>query len=95
MNKSDLIAILSDETTMSKNEVALILDTLVRVVERTLASGEKVQWSGFGTFNVSKRPARMGINPSTKERIELPETMVTKFKPAKSLKEHVKGTVDV
>ena len=91
MNKSDLINVLSEETTLSKAEVAMVLDTLVRVVERTLARGEKVQWSGFGTFNVSKRQARMGINPSTKEPMELPATTVPKFKPAKSLKDQVKG----
>ena len=91
MNKSDLITVLSEETTLSKAEIASVLDALVRVVERTLASGEKVQWSGFGTFNVTKRSARMGINPSTKERIELPEAMVPKFKPAKSLRDQVKG----
>jgi DNA-binding protein HU-beta len=91
MNKSDLINALSEETAFSKADVARILDTLVRVVERSLANGEKVQWSGFGTFNVSKRPARKGINPSTKERIFLPETIVPKFKPAKNLRDQVRG----
>lgn len=91
MNKSDLINTLSEETAFSKADVARLLDSLVRVVERSLANGEKVQWSGFGTFNVSRRPARMGINPSTKERMSLPETMVPKFKPAKSLRDHVRG----
>ena len=93
MNKSDLINALSEETAFSKADVARILDSLVRVVERTLARGEKVQWSGFGTFNVSKRAARMGINPSTKEPISLPETTVPKFKPAKSLRDQVKSTL--
>lgn len=91
MNKSDLINALSEETAFSKADVARLLDTLVRVVERTLANGEKVQWSGFGTFNISRRPARMGINPSTKERMALPETVVPKFKPAKNLRDQVKG----
>ena len=91
MNKSDLVNTLSEETAFSKADVARVLDSLVRVIERSLAKGEKVQWSGFGTFNVSRRPARIGINPSTKERMALPETMVPKFRPAKNLRDVVKG----
>ncbi len=93
MNKTDLINSLSEETTFSKKDVARVLETLTRIVERTLVRGGKVQWSGFGTFNVSRRPARMGINPATKERIELPPTVVAKFRPGKSLKENVRTAV--
>ncbi len=93
MNKTELINSLCEETTFSKKDVARFLDTLTRIVERTLVSGDKVQWSGFGTFNVSRRPARMGINPSTKERISLPETVVAKFKPGKNLRKIVREAV--
>ena len=91
MNKTDLINSLSEETTFSKKDVARFLDSLTRIVERALMKGDKVQWSGFGTFNVARRPARDGINPSTKQRISLPETVVAKFKPGKTLKELVRG----
>lgn len=47
--------------------------------------------SGFGTFSVSKRPARLGINPVTKQKINLPETRVPKFKAGKQLKEVVRA----
>lgn len=87
MNKTELINSLSEETTFSKKDVARLLDALTRIVERTLRRGDKLQWSGFGTFNVTRRPERMGINPSTKERITLPATVVAKFKPGKNLKE--------
>ncbi len=93
MNKSELINSLSEETTFSKKDVARFLEILTRIVERTLVSGDKVQWSGFGTFNVSRRSARMGINPSTKERIHLPETVVAKFKPGKNLRQLVRKAV--
>ncbi len=93
MNKTELINSLSEETTISKKDVARILETFTRIVERTLVSGDKVQWSGFGTFNVSRRSARMGINPATKERIKLPATAVAKFRPGKSLKETVRGAI--
>ncbi len=91
MNKTELINSLAEETTFSKKDVIRFLDTLTRIVERTLKKGEKVQWSGFGTFNVSRRPSRIGINPATKQRIQLPETVVAKFKPGKNLKELVRA----
>lgn len=86
MNKTELINSLSEETTFSKKDVTRLLDALTRIVERTLKKGDKLQWSGFGTFNVSRRPERLGINPATKERIKLPATVVAKFKPGKNLK---------
>jgi DNA-binding protein HU-beta len=91
MNKTELVNSLSEETTFSKRDVTRVLEALIRILERTLKKGGKVQWSGFGTFSVSRRPARMGVNPSTKERIELPETNVPKFKPGKNLKELVRS----
>lgn len=91
MNKTELINSLSEETTFSKRDVARVLDALTRIVERTLKKGDKLQWSGFGTFAISRRPARIGINPATKERINLPETLVPKFKPGKNLKELVRS----
>ena len=91
MNKTDLINSLSEETTMSKKDIALLIDTLPRIIERTLVSGDKVQWSGFGTFKVSRRQARKGINPATKERIDLPEVNVPRFKAGKNLREVVRS----
>ncbi|CDK30979.1 HU family DNA-binding protein [Candidatus Babela massiliensis] len=87
MNKTELINSLSEETTFPKREVARFLEAFARIVGRTLKNGGKIQLSGFGTFAASRRPARIGINPSTKERIQLPSTVVAKFKPGKTLKE--------
>jgi DNA-binding protein HU-beta len=91
MNKTDLINCLSEETTYSKRDVARLLDSLTRIVERTLKKGDKVQWSGFGTFAISKHPAREGVNPATKERINIPPRLVAKFKAGKNLKESLKS----
>jgi len=90
MNKTELILSLIQETTLSKKDIVRVLDALARIVKRTLKSGDKVQLSGFGTFKLSKRSARKGVNPLTKEIINLPETFITKFKPSKILKEYVK-----
>lgn len=91
MNKTELINSISEETTFSKKDVAKVLDSLTRILERVLKKRDKLQWSGFGTFSVAKRPARNGINPATKERIKLPEIHVPKFKAGKKLKELVRS----
>lgn len=90
MNKSELINSLSEETTFAKKDVARILESFARIVQRTLKRGDKVQWAGFGTFLVSRRPARKGINPATKERINLPAINVPRFKPGKNFREGVR-----
>ncbi len=90
MNKSELINELSEETTFSKKDVTRVLDSLTRIIGRTLKKGEKVSLTGFGSFWISRRPARKGINPATKERIDLPEISVPRFKPGKNLREVVK-----
>ncbi len=90
MNKTELINSLSEETTFGKRDITRVLDALVRIMVRELKKGNRLQWSGFGTFSVAKRPARLGINPVTKQRINLPETRVPKFKPGKQLKESIR-----
>lgn len=90
MNKSELINSLSEETTFSKKDVSRVLESLTRIIERTLKRGEKVSITGFGSFWTSKRPARKGINPATKERINLPAVNVPRFKAGKNLKDVVR-----
>lgn len=91
MNKSELINSLSEETTFSKKDVSRVLDSLVRIIERTLRRGDKVSITGFGTYWVSQRPARKGINPATKATIDLPAVNVPRFKPGKHLRELIKS----
>ncbi len=91
MNKSELINSLSEETAFSKKDVTRVLDSLTRIIERSLKKGEKVSLTGFGSFSVSCRPARKGINPATKERIDLPAVNVPRFKAGKNLREVVRS----
>lgn len=91
MNKSELIEALSEETTFSKKDIAKVLTAFTRIVERTLKKGDKVSLTGFGTYWISKRPERMGINPATKERIKLPAISIPRFKPGKRLKEEIRS----
>lgn len=91
MNKTDLINSLSEETTINRKDIVRLLNSLARIVERTLKKGDKLQWSGFGSFIASRHPARKGINPSNKMRIEIPARLVAKFRPGKNLKEMLKS----
>jgi DNA-binding protein HU-beta len=91
MNKSELINSLSEETTFSKKDVTRVLDSLTRIIERTLKKGEKVSITGFGSFWLSQRPARKGINPATKQSIDLPAVNVPRFKAGKNLREIVRS----
>lgn len=90
MNKSELINELSEETTFSKKDVTRVLESLIRVISRTIKKGEKVSITGFGSFWASQRPARKGINPATKQRINLPAVSVPKFKAGKNLRDLVR-----
>ena len=91
MNKSELINSLSEETAFSKKDVARVLESLTRIIERVLKKGEKVSITGFGSFTISRRPARKGINPATKQRIDLPAVLVPKFKAGKNLRDVVRS----
>ena len=91
MNKTELINSLSEETNFSKKDIAKVLAAFTRIVERILRKGGKVSLTGFGTYWLSRRPARAGINPATKQRINLPAINVPRFKPGKHLKEIVRS----
>ena len=71
MNKKELVRAISQELTppMSQDKIALILDTAVSVVKRTLETGEPVRWSGFGTLTVKDVPPKRLYSPVRKEYI--------------------------
>ena len=89
MNKAELIAKIAEESKLTKKAAEAALDAFVVSVESALKNGEKVQLVGFGTFEVTERAARDGINPRTKETIHIPASKAPKFKAMKSLKEKV------
>ena len=89
MNKTELIAAISANTELTKKDAEKALKAFIDVVGNELSKGEKVQLAGFGTFEVVERAAREGINPRTKETIQIPASKAPKLKPMKSLKEKV------
>ena len=90
VNKDTLIGSLVEKTELSKKDVASVLDAVIETVTEELKKGNKVTLTGFGTFKVSNRAAREGVNPQTKAKIMIPAMTVPKFTAGKTLKEAVK-----
>lgn len=90
MNKNSLVSAIAEKTELSKKDVEAVVDTLTDTITKALQSGEKVALTGFGTFRVSQRAERTGINPQTKEKIQIPAMTVPKFTAGRALKEAVK-----
>ena len=89
MNKSELINAVAEKAALSKKDSEAALSAVLDVIAEALAQGDEVRLVGFGTFEVKKREARMGLNPKTKEPVPIPATKVPAFKPGKALKDIV------
>jgi len=85
MNKSELVAAIADNASITKAEASRALQSLLDNVTNSLSKGESVVLTGFGTFSVSKRAARTGRNPSTGASIKIAAKTVAKFKAGKGL----------
>ncbi len=90
MNKDALVSGISEKTELSKKDIEMVVDTMTDLITKALKNGEKVTLTGFGTFRASKRAARIGINPQTKERITISAMTIPKFTAGKVLKEAIK-----
>lgn len=86
MNKTEFIAAIAEEAGLSKTDAAKAVKAFTDVVVEEMKKGEKIQLVGFGTFEVSNRPERQGINPATKEKITIAAANVPKFKAGAALK---------
>ncbi len=90
VSKADLIDTIAEQSDMTKKDVKTVVDTMLEAVGSHLKQGDKVQLTGFGTFEVRDRKARTGVKPGTTERIEIPASKYPAFKPGKGLKDDVK-----
>lgn len=90
MNKAELAAEVASQTGLTKRASGKAVEAVVSVISNCLARGEKVALVGFGTFQVVKRKARRGVNPRTRETIQIPAKKVPKFVPGKGLRDKVK-----
>ncbi len=85
MNKTELIDKIAAGAGLTKVDAKKALDATVAAIKNALVAGDKISLVGFGTFSVSERPAREGINPATKEKIKIAAKKVAKFKPGAEL----------
>ena len=90
MTKADLIAKVADKAGMTKVDAGKSVDAVVSVITAAMKKGEKVTWTGFGTFEVRSRAARMGRNPQTGAPLHIPSSKTPAFKAGKGLKDAVK-----
>ncbi len=72
MNKTELINAVAEKANLSKAQAKAALDATLNTISEALLKEDKVALIGFGTFSVAEKPARTGINPRTKEKIEIP-----------------------
>ena len=89
MNKTEMIAAIANKAGLTKKDAEKALKAFTDTVADELANGEKVQIVGFGTFEVSERAARLGINPHTGKPLELTASKAPKFKAGKALKDAI------
>jgi len=91
INKEILVDMVSSKNGMAKKDVEIVVDNIVDVITDALHLDRKVTIASFGTFKVTHRAAREGINPQTKQRIMIPAVNTPKFTAGKRLKEMVRS----
>ena len=89
MNKAELAAAVAEKTGASKKESEKAVNAVFEAITEALVKGDKVQLVGFGSFELKERAARIGRNPRTKAKIEIPASRVAGFKVGKALKDAV------
>src|SRR5262249_20554970 len=87
MTKADLVEEVSKVTELTRKDSEVIVDTLFESVIKALKTGDKLEVRGFGSFRVRQRNARVGRNPKTGEKVEVPAKRVPYLKPSKELKD--------
>ena len=91
MNLDELKGSVADKTDMSKSDASKMITAVFDSIQDALRQGEKVAIPGFGTFEVSDRPARQGRNPQTGAAIQIAASKAAKFKAGKGLKDALNG----
>lgn len=86
VTKDSLAQLISQNTKLSKKEANAIIQLIFSEMSDALADDGLVDITGFGKFVIFDRKSRMGINPVTKERMEIPSSKLPKFKPSQTLK---------
>jgi DNA-binding protein HU-beta len=91
VTKSEFVDQVASQSGLSKGDATKAVDTVIDVIEATLARGGEINFTGFGKFSVADRGARQGVNPQTGERIQIAASRVPRFSAGSALKKAVKG----
>ncbi|MBI3696116.1 MAG: integration host factor subunit beta [Acidobacteria bacterium] len=91
MTKADLIEEVSRVVEMTRKESEVIVETIFDSIVKSLRSGDKIEIRGFGSFRTRQRQARIGRNPKSGERVDVPAKRIPFFKPSKELRDIVNG----
>ena len=89
LTKADLVEEVARSTQLTKKQAEEIVNTVFRTIVESLQTGRKIELRGFGSFRIRNRGARMGRNPKTGEKVEVPPKRIPYFKPGKELKEQL------
>ena len=89
MTKADLITKIAEKSELSKKDSEKALNAVIAAITDALTEGDKVQLTGFGTFEVRDKKEKEAINPRTKEKIKVPARKSPAFKAGKALKDAV------
>ena len=90
MNKAELVEEVANQTGLTRRVSREAVNAVISAITDSLTREEKATLVGFGTFQIVSRKARRGVNPQTKETIQIPAKKVPKFRPGKELREKVK-----
>ena len=94
MTKADLIDEVSGLTELTRKDSEAIVEIIFESIVRSLRSGDKIEIRGFGSFRTRQRKSRVGRNPKTGDRVDVPAKKIPFFKPSKELKDMVNGAAE-
>jgi integration host factor subunit beta len=92
LTKADLIEEVLRITELPRKESETIVETIFDSIIESLQSGDKIEIRGFGSFRTRQRRGRVGRNPKTGEKVEVPPKKIPFFKPSKELKDFVNNS---
>lgn len=95
MTKADLIEEVSRVVEMTRKESEVIVETIFDSIVKSLRGGDKIEIRGFGSFRTRQRQARIGRNPKSGDRVDVPAKRIPFFKPSKELRDLVNGSDEV
>lgn len=86
MNKADVVDAVSNMTSLPKKDAKIVVDAILDAIKNGLIEDGKVSLTGFGTFMLVDKPARVARNPKTGEKVDVPARTTTRFKPSLEMK---------